>query len=364
MPLAEEVDLEELAEITHGFVGADLEALCREAAMVALRAVLPRIEFDVGAIPYETLMEIRITRDHFFEALKEVEPSALREIAVEVPDVRWEDVGGLQAVREDLLEAIEWPLKYAPLFKHAGARPPKGILLHGLPGTGKTLLAKAVATESRANFISVKGPQLMSKWVGEAERGVREVFKRAKQAAPSIIFFDEIDALAPKRGLGDASGVAERVISQLLTELDGIEELRGVVVLGATNRLDMLDPALLRPGRFDLLIQLPLPDEAGRLEIFRIHTRGKPLASDVDLACLAQETEGCAGAEIEAICRKATMLAIREYLSASASGLPVAERRQTGLPGAAGQAGGEPAFRGFAIRMTHLHGARELVGKV
>jgi transitional endoplasmic reticulum ATPase len=225
-------------------------------------------------------------------------------------------------------------------------------------------LAKAVATESRANFISVKGPQLMSKWVGEAERGVREVFKRAKQAAPSIIFFDEIDALAPKRGLGDASGVAERVISQLLTELDGIEELRGVVVLGATNRLDMLDPALLRPGRFDLLIQLPLPDEAGRLEIFRIHTRGKPLASDVDLACLAQETEGCAGAEIEAICRKATMLAIREYLSASASGLPVAERRQTGLPGAAGQAGGEPAFRGFAIRMTHLHGARELVGKV
>jgi len=354
MPLAKDVNLQHLAQITHGFVGADLEALCREAAMVALRAVLPRIEFDVGAIPYETLMEIRITRDHFFEALKEVEPSALREIAVEIPDVRWEDVGGLQAVREDLLEAIEWPLKYASLFKHAGARPPKGILLHGLPGTGKTLLAKAVATESRANFISVKGPQLMSKWVGEAERGVREVFKRAKQAAPSIIFFDEIDALAPKRGLGDASGVAERVISQLLTELDGIEELRGVVVLGATNRLDMLDPALLRPGRFDLLIQLPLPDEAGRLEIFRIHMRGKPLADGVDLSRLARDTEGFAGAEIEAVCRKATMLAIREYLSAS---LP-------GPPGAASPAGGEPAFSGFAIRMSHLHQARELVGKV
>ncbi|MBI3122622.1 MAG: CDC48 family AAA ATPase [candidate division NC10 bacterium] len=353
MPLAEEVDLEALAEITHGFVGADLEALCREAAMVALRALLPRIEFDVGAIPYETLMELRITRDHFFEALKEVEPSALREIAVEVPDVRWEDVGGLQAVREDLLEAIEWPLKYAPLFKHAGARSPKGILLHGLPGTGKTLLAKAVATESRANFISVKGPQLMSKWVGEAERGVREVFKRAKQAAPSIIFFDEVDALAPKRGLGDTSGVAERVISQLLTELDGIEELRGVVVLAATNRLDMLDPALLRPGRFDLLIQLPLPDEAGRLEIFRIHTRGKPLAEDVDLLRLAQETEGYAGAEIEAICRKATMLAIREYLSVSALSLPAAPT----------QVERDSTFSGFAIRMAHLHRARELIGK-
>ncbi len=358
MPLAEEVDLEALAEITHGFVGADLEALCREAAMLALRAVLPRIELDVGTIPYETLMELRITMDHFFEALKEVEPSALREIAVEVPDVRWEDVGGLQAIREELAEAIEWPLKFAPLFRHAGARPPKGILLHGAPGTGKTLLAKAVATESRANFISVKGPQLMSKWVGEAERGVREVFKRAKQAAPSIIFFDEIDALAPRRGLGDASGVAERVISQLLTELDGIEELRGVVVLAATNRLDMLDPALLRPGRFDLLIELPLPDEGGRLEIFRIHTRGKPLMGDVDLLRLARQSEGCAGAEIEAICRKATMLAIREYLGG------VASAGQAGLPAeASAQAGGEPGFSGFAIAMAHLQEARERVGK-
>jgi transitional endoplasmic reticulum ATPase len=348
MPLAEEVHLEALAEITHGFVGADLEALCREAAMVALRTVLPRIEFDVGIIPDETLMDLRITKDHFFEALKEVEPSALREIAMEVPNVRWREVGGLPEVREELLEAIEWPLKHASLFTHAGARPPKGILLHGPPGTGKTLLAKAVATESQANFISVKGPQLMSKWVGEAERGVREVFKRAKQAAPSIIFFDEIDALAPKRGLGDTSGVAERVISQLLTELDGIEELRGVVVLAATNRLDMLDPALLRPGRFDLLIQLPLPDEGGRLEIFRIHLRRKPLAEDVDLLNLAQRTGGCAGAEIEAICRRAIMLAIRDYLA---------------TPASAGQVRADPAFGGFAIRMAHLHRAREFVAK-
>ncbi len=342
MPLAEEVDLEELADITHGFVGADLEALCREAAMVALRAILPRIEFDIGAIPYETLMELRITREYFFEALKEVEPSALREIAVEVPDVRWEDVGGLSAVKEELVEAIEWPLKYAALFNHAKAKPPKGILLHGPPGTGKTLLAKAVATQSRANFISVKGPQLMSKWVGEAERGVREVFKKAKQAAPSIIFFDELDALAPRRGFGDASGVAERVISQLLTELDGIEELRGVVVLAATNRLDMVDPALLRPGRFDLLIQLPLPDATARLEIFRAHTRGKPLAEDVDLALLARETEGLTGADIEAICRRASMLAIREYLEAHA-----------------GQS--TPPFPGFAIRRDHLRLAMERI---
>ena len=358
MPLAEEVNLEALAEITHGFVGADLEALCREAAMVALRAVLPKIEFDVGTIPYDALMEIRITRDDFFEALKEVEPSPLREIAVEVPDVRWEDVGGLREIREELVEAIEWPMKHAALFKHASAKPPKGILLYGAPGTGKTLLAKAVATESRANFISVKGPQLMSKWVGEAERGVREVFKRGRQAAPSIIFFDEIDALAPQRG-GDVSGVADRVISQLLTELDGIEELRGVVVLAATNRLDMLDPALLRPGRFDLLIELPRPDEGGRLEILRIHTRGKPLAADVDLGSLARATGECTGAELDAICRKATMLAIREYLSVSRPGPDTAAA--SAPPGA--QAASEPPFGGFIIRMTHFQQAQTLMGK-
>jgi transitional endoplasmic reticulum ATPase len=303
-------------------------------------------------------MEIRITRDDFFEALKEVEPSPLREIAVEVPDVRWEDVGGLREIREELVEAIEWPMKHAALFKHASAKPPKGILLYGAPGTGKTLLAKAVATESRANFISVKGPQLMSKWVGEAERGVREVFKRGRQAAPSIIFFDEIDALAPQRG-GDVSGVADRVISQLLTELDGIEELRGVVVLAATNRLDMLDPALLRPGRFDLLIELPRPDEGGRLEILRIHTRGKPLAADVDLGSLARATGECTGAELDAICRKATMLAIREYLSVSRPGPDTAAA--SAPPGA--QAASEPPFGGFIIRMTHFQQAQTLMGK-
>ena len=334
MPLAEDVDLEELSEITHGFVGADLEALCREAAMAALRALLPRIEFEGGAIPYEALVELRIHRAHFVEALREVEPSALREIAVEVPDVRWEDVGGLDAVKRELVEAIEWPLRYAPLFQHAGTRPPRGILLHGPPGTGKTLLARAVATESRANFVAIKGPQLMSKWVGESERAVREVFRKAKQVAPCLIFLDEVDALAPRRG-HDPSGVAERVLSQLLTELDGIEELRGVVVLAATNQPDLVDPALLRPGRFDSLIEIPLPDEEARLQIFRVHTRATPLAGDADLALLAREGQGLTGADIEAVCRKAAMLAIREYLEAHPWG-------------------SDPGFQGYAVRMTHL----------
>jgi len=343
MPLADDVNLQELAEITHGFVGADLAALCREAAMAALRTILPRIEFELGSIPYELLIELKVTREHFFEALKEVEPSALREVAVEIPDVHWEDVGGLHAVKAELIEAIEWPLKYASLFQHAKARSPKGILLYGPPGTGKTLLAKAVATEAQANFISIKGPQVMSKWVGEAERGIREVFKKAKQAAPCIIFLDEIDALAPTRGSrGGDSGVTERVISQLLTELDGIEELRGVVVLAATNRLDLVDPALLRPGRFDSLIEIPLPDEAARLEIFKVHTRGKPLAEDIDLPSLAKATEGLAGAEIEALCRKATMLAIRAYLE--------------GHPG-----GVEPGFQGFAVPMEDFRMALDLI---
>ena len=362
MPLGEEVNLDHLAEITHGFVGADLQALCREAAMVALRAILPRIQFEVGAIPYEALMELKVTRDDFLAALKEVEPSALREITVEVPDVRWEQVGGLQGVKEGLREAIEWPFKYAALFQHAGAKPPKGILLYGPPGTGKTLLARAAATESQANFIAVKGPALMSKWVGESEKGVREVFKKAKQAAPCIIFFDEIDAMAPRRGAGGDSHVTERVLSQLLTELDGIEELRGVVVLGATNRLDLLDPALLRPGRFDSLIEVPIPDAAARLEILRIHLRGKPLAEDVDVACLTQATEGCSGADIEAICRRAAMLAIRQYLAAQPGGLPAATTR-TGLPVGAAPADGEAGLAGLVVRMVHLRRAAELVIK-
>ncbi|GFP26771.1 transitional endoplasmic reticulum ATPase [Candidatus Hakubella thermalkaliphila] len=321
MPLAEDVDLERLAEITHGFVGADLEALCREAAMVALRKIMPKIEFDIDYIPYETLLELQVTMDNFLEALNEVEPSAIREVFTEIPDVRWDDVGGLEEAKRVLMETIEWPLKYAELFEHAKTKPPKGILLYGPPGTGKTLLAKAVASESRVNFISVKGPAVISKYIGESEKGIREVFRKAKQASPCIVFFDEIDALVPVRsaGVGD-SHVTERVISQFLTELDGIEELKGVVVLAATNRLDIIDPALLRAGRFDFLLELPIPDERVRLEIFKVHTRGKPLAKDVHLETLANATSGFVGSDIESICRKASMLAIREFLDQKPQG--------------------------------------------
>jgi transitional endoplasmic reticulum ATPase len=315
MPLATDVDLERLAEITHGFVGADLEALCREAAMITLRKIMPKIEFEADYIPYELLLELEVTMDDFTEALKEVEPSAIREVFTEIPDVRWSDVGGLEEAKRVLMETIEWPLRYPELFKQANTNPGKGILLTGPPGTGKTLLAKAVASESEVNFISVKGPALLSKWVGESERGIREVFKKAKQASPCIVFFDEIDAIAPVRGTGADSHVTERVISQFLAELDGIEELKGVVVLAATNRPDIIDPALLRTGRFDLQLKLPIPDEKARLQIFHIHTRGKPLAEDVDLEALAKATQGLVGSDIEAISRKASLLAIREFLN-------------------------------------------------
>ncbi len=314
MPLAEDVSLEKLSEITHGFVGADLQALAREAAMRALRNILPKIDFEIADIPYETLMALEVTMDSFLEAMKDVEPSAIREVFVEIPDVRWEDVGGLDFIKEELKEAVEWPLKYSDLFKESNTNPPKGILLYGPPGTGKTLLAKAIANESGVNFISVKGPSLVSKYVGESERAIREIFKVAKQAAPTILFLDEVDSLMPKRGTGNESNVSERMISQFLVEMDGIEELKGVIVLAATNRIDLIDQALLRKGRFDLLFELPKPDENTREEIFRIHTKNKPLSSDVNLKKFVKETEGNVGSDVAFICRKASMLAIRDYL--------------------------------------------------
>jgi transitional endoplasmic reticulum ATPase len=314
MPLAKDVDLDRLANITHGFVGADLEALCREAAMSALRRLMPDIDFAQASIPYDQLMALEVTPSDFVNALAEVEPSAIREVFTEIPDVKWEDVGGLAEIKKLLIEAVEWPIHHAQLFAHVGVRPPKGILLHGPPGTGKTLLAKAVAHQSEANFISVKGPQLLSMWVGESERGVREVFHKARQAAPCIVFFDEIESLAPLRGGSGDTQVTERVVSQLLTELDGIEELKGVVVLAATNRLDRVDPALLRPGRFDFLVELPLPDSQARLEILKVHTRGMPLSKEVSLESLAADTDGLTGADLEGLCHRAALVAIREYL--------------------------------------------------
>ncbi|MEW6034245.1 MAG: CDC48 family AAA ATPase [Chloroflexota bacterium] len=325
MPLASDVSLERLAENTHGFVGADLEALCREAAMTTLRKVMPRVQLDECYVSDEMLSELQVTMDDFLEALREVEPSAIREVFTEVPDVMWEDVGGLEDIKRVLVETIEWPLKYPDLFQKANTVPPRGILLTGPPGTGKTLLAKAVATQSAVNFISVKGPALLSKWVGESEKGVREVFKKAKQASPCIVFFDEIDALAPVRGAGGDSHVTERVISQFLTELDGIEELKGVTVLAATNRPDIVDPALLRSGRFDIQIKLPVPDKRGRRDIFVIHTRGKPLDEDVNLDDLAVAAEGLVGADIETVCRRASMLAIREFVNDNAMRTSIAD---------------------------------------
>ena len=314
MPLAEDVNLDELADITHGFTGADIAALCREAAMQSLRRILPKIDFESETIPPEVLEELKVTREDFLNALKMVEPSAMREVRVEIPNVRWSDIGGLEYVKQELREAIEWPLKYPQYYQKLGIKPPKGILLYGPPGTGKTLLAKAVATESQANFISVKGPEILSKWVGESEKAIREIFRRAKQVAPCVIFFDEIDAIASYRGYETGTRVTERVLNQLLTEMDGIEELHGVVVLAATNRPDLLDPALLRPGRFDKLILVPMPNKEERLEIFKVHTRNMPLAEDVDLNRLAEITDGYVGADIEAVCREAGLLALREAI--------------------------------------------------
>jgi len=315
MPLDSDVNLDELADITHGFVGADLAALCREAAMNALRRFLPQIDLEKEVIPAEVLEKIKVNREDFANAMKVVQPSALREVVLEIPNVRWEDIGGLESIKQELKEAVEWPLKYPDVFKRLGIRPPRGILLYGPPGTGKTLLAKAVATESEANFISVKGPEVLSKWVGESEKAVREIFRKARETAPCIIFFDELDSIAPRRGLHPDAGVTDRIVNQLLTEMDGLQTLKGVVVIGATNRPDILDPALLRPGRFDRLLYVPPPDLEARYQIFKIHTREMPLDDTVDLRKLAEVTEGYTGADIEAVCREAAMVAARENIN-------------------------------------------------
>jgi len=314
MPVDEKVDLQQMAKVTHGFVGADLESLAKEAAMRSLRRILPDINLDQEKISAEILQKIKIHDDDFKEALKEVKPSALREVLVEIPNVTWEDVGGLESLKEELREAVEWPLKYKDAYEYVDVSPPKGVLLYGPPGTGKTLIAKALAKMTESNFISIKGPELLSKWVGESEKGVREIFRKARQAAPCIIFFDEIDALVPRRGGGDSSHVTESVVSQILTEIDGLEELHGVLIVGATNRLDMVDSALLRPGRFDRVIEVPKPDAVGRKHIFEIHTKKKPLASDLNLDKLVEITDGYTGAEIAAVCSRAAISALRKHI--------------------------------------------------
>ncbi|MBI3639969.1 MAG: CDC48 family AAA ATPase [Thaumarchaeota archaeon] len=316
MPLNDKVNLDQIAKVTHGFVGADLEMLAKEAAMRSLRRILPELDLEEEKIPAKILQKIVITDDDFKDALKEVRPSALREVLVQVPNVTWDDVGGLESLKEELHEAVEWPLKHKEAFEYTGVASPKGILLYGPPGTGKTLIAKALAHTTESNFISIKGPELLSKWVGESEKGVREIFRKARQAAPCIIFLDEIDAIAPARGSGSSdSHVTERVVSQILTEIDGLEELHNVLVIGATNRADIVDPALLRPGRFDRIIEVPLPDSKGRENVFKIHTKKKPLAEDVNLASLVEITEGFSGADIEGVCSRAAITAIKRYVN-------------------------------------------------
>ncbi|MDD2439179.1 MAG: CDC48 family AAA ATPase [Methanosarcinaceae archaeon] len=329
MPLEADVDLGEIADVTHGFVGADLSSLCKEAAMHALRRLTPEIEIEEEEIPAEILDKLGVKKNDFKEALKNIEPSAMREVFVEVPHVKWEEVGGLEEAKQELIEAVEWPLRYPGLFAAVNVKPPRGILLFGPPGTGKTLLAKAIANESEANFISIKGPELLSKYVGESERAVRETFRKARQAAPTVVFFDEIDSIAPERSRGSDSHVSERVVSQILTELDGVEELKDVVIVAATNRPDMVDPALLRPGRFDRLIYIRPPDKTSRKKIFEIHLEGKPLAAEVDLLKLADKTEGYVGADIEGICREAAMLALREVVLPGLGRKQIEEKAKT-----------------------------------
>lgn len=332
MPLEKGLELKEIAAVTHGFVGADLSSLCKEAAMHALRRLLPELKIDdvEDEIPPEFMEKLEVARKDFDEALKNIEPSAMREVFVEVPHVSWEDIGGLEGAKQELIEAVEWPLKYPDLFDTVSTKPPRGIMLFGPPGTGKTMLAKAVATESEANFISIKGPELLSRYVGESERAVRETFRKAKQAAPTIIFFDEIDSMASERGSSVDAHATERVVSQILTEIDGVEELKDVVIVAATNRPDIVDPALLRPGRFDRLIYVRPPDRQSREKIFNIHLTDKPLEDDVDIHELADITEGYVGADIESISREASMLALREVITPGLS-QEEAMKKATGL---------------------------------
>ncbi|MBC8495353.1 CDC48 family AAA ATPase [archaeon] len=313
MPLAKNVNLKTLAEVTHGFVGADLASLAKEAAMIVLRRILPELKLkEEESIPQEVLEKLQLSQNDFKDALKVVRPSAMREVLVEIPNTKWEDIGGLEEVKQELIEAVEWPLKHEEVFTRLGIRPPKGVLIYGAPGTGKTLLAKAVATESQANFILVKGPELLSKWVGESEKAVRKIFEKARQTAPTIIFFDEVDAMAHKRTGTSDSHANERVVNQMLTEMDGLQELTDVVIIAATNRPDMIDTALLRPGRFDRIVLAPIPDKKTREAIFKVHMKGMSLSKNVDAKKLVEKTEFYVGADIEAICREAAILALRD----------------------------------------------------
>ena len=332
MPLAEDIDVSHLASVTHGFTGADLNALCREAAMAALRRQLPTMSLDSGPIPYEALGALDVSMADFREALNEVAPSGLREVSVEVPNVRWDEVGGLDPIKAILKEAIAWPLSQPHLFEQIGLQPPRGILLYGPPGNGKTLLVKALASQSNLNFISIKGPELLSKYVGESEQGVRELFARARHAAPCIIFLDEVDSLAPKRGFDGRSPVTDRVVSQLLTELDGVEALKDVWVIAATNRLDMIDEALLRPGRLEFQLEMARPDREARAAILEVHLRKRPIDQTIDRAKLAELTEGMSAAEVRSLCDRAAMNAIRREFpllnagSVDASALRIEQR--------------------------------------